>query len=265
MAQRHHVPQFGNWETEENVPYTAYFDKARKGKSGGKLINPNDPQENPEAFSEDKPSHRTPVRGATNTDPLLQSSLAAARPKHERHSSREDGEFKKSTDSPARPDGGVRRGLNDPHIRGVNSNDSQRKGGRISGGSDRSVEQSPLHPHYQAKTPSRGGVSSPSWEKRGSQESSHGLAPSTPGRSKLRPIETTEKGAAVPKFGDWDEKDPASADGFTHIFNKVREEKQTGAAKVPAVPTDSSYPHSGKHENVDNAEPSWFCCFGRRN
>ncbi|XP_068660577.1 RPM1-interacting protein 4-like [Aristolochia californica] len=242
MAQRPHVPPFGNWESEENVPYTTFFDKARKGKSGGKLVNPNNPQENPDRFSEDKPSGSAiPGTSAPNVDPPLQASSAAARPKHERHSSREDGEFKKSTDSPVRP-----------------SSDSHRKGGRISGGSDRSIEQSPLHPHYQAKTPTRGGVSSPSWDKRGSHEGSHGLAPTTPGRSRLRSVETTEKGAAVPKFGDWDEKDPASADGFTHIFNKVREEKQTGAAMVPVVPTDSSYPNSRER---DNPESTWYCCF----
>ena len=45
-----HVPKFGNWDNDGNVPYTLYFDNARKGK-GGKPINPNDPVENPEAFS----------------------------------------------------------------------------------------------------------------------------------------------------------------------------------------------------------------------
>jgi len=40
-----------------------------------------------------------------------------------------------------------------------------------------------------------------------------------------------DKGAAVPKFGDWDVNNPASADGFTHIFNKVREERQGGPAQ----------------------------------
>ena len=44
------MPKFGNWESEENVPYTAYFEKARKGR-GGKIINPNDPQENLDSVS----------------------------------------------------------------------------------------------------------------------------------------------------------------------------------------------------------------------
>jgi Cleavage site for pathogenic type III effector avirulence factor Avr len=32
----------------------------------------------------------------------------------------------------------------------------------------------------------------------------------------------------LPKFGDWDVNDPASADGFTVIFNKARDEKKGG-------------------------------------
>ncbi|GFP96435.1 rpm1-interacting protein 4 [Phtheirospermum japonicum] len=37
-----------------------------------------------------------------------------------------------------------------------------------------------------------------------------------------------EKGRPLPKFGEWDVNDPASADGFTVIFNKARDEKKTG-------------------------------------
>lgn len=33
----------------------------------------------------------------------------------------------------------------------------------------------------------------------------------------------------MPKFGEWDVNDPASAEGFTVIFNKARDEKKTGA------------------------------------
>ena len=32
----------------------------------------------------------------------------------------------------------------------------------------------------------------------------------------------------MPKFGEWDVNDPASADGFTVIFNKARDEKKAG-------------------------------------
>ena len=37
-----------------------------------------------------------------------------------------------------------------------------------------------------------------------------------------------EKGRPLPKFGEWDVNDPASAEGFTVIFNKARDEKETG-------------------------------------
>lgn len=32
----------------------------------------------------------------------------------------------------------------------------------------------------------------------------------------------------MPKFGEWDVNDPTSAEGFTVIFNKARDEKKTG-------------------------------------
>ena len=52
-----HVPKFGNWDNDGNVPYTLYFENARKGKgAGGKMINPNETAENPEAFSMAAPS-----------------------------------------------------------------------------------------------------------------------------------------------------------------------------------------------------------------
>lgn len=47
-----------------------------------------------------------------------------------------------------------------------------------------------------------------------------------------------DKGAAVPKFGEWDVSNPESADGFTHIFNKVREERQGGAGHAPGTPNE---------------------------
>lgn len=37
-----------------------------------------------------------------------------------------------------------------------------------------------------------------------------------------------EKGQPLPKFGEWDVNNPASAEGFTVIFNKARNEKKMG-------------------------------------
>lgn len=39
-----------------------------------------------------------------------------------------------------------------------------------------------------------------------------------------------ENARPLPKFGEWDVNDPASADGFTVIFNKASDEKKTGGA-----------------------------------
>jgi RPM1-interacting protein 4 len=63
-----------------------------------------------------------------------------------------------------------------------------------------------------------------------------------------------DKGAAVPKFGDWDENNPSSADGYTHIFNKVREEKQIGEGKMPGMPTESSNAYVRKQTPSDSAK-----------
>nr|GEW75664.1 hypothetical protein [Tanacetum cinerariifolium] len=56
-AKRPTVPKFGNWESDENVPYTVYFDSARKGKTGEKMINPNDLQETPKCLPTLEPHH----------------------------------------------------------------------------------------------------------------------------------------------------------------------------------------------------------------
>ncbi|XP_047161425.1 uncharacterized protein LOC124831475 isoform X1 [Vigna umbellata] len=41
-----------------------------------------------------------------------------------------------------------------------------------------------------------------------------------------------QEGRPLPKFGEWDVNDPASAEGFTVIFNKARDDKKTGAGSV---------------------------------
>ncbi|ONK71905.1 uncharacterized protein A4U43_C04F13580 [Asparagus officinalis] len=136
--------------------------------------------------------------------------------------------------------------------------DPPRKVSRTSGGSDHSVEQSPLR-RNQAKS---------SWERRGSLEGGHGVAPNTPGsRFKTRPgdrgDESPDKSSTVPKFGEWNENDPESGEGFTHIFDKVRKEKQTGSSKVPHITNDSAYLNDYGHGSSGN-KASGCCCFSWR-
>jgi RPM1-interacting protein 4 len=163
MAQnRSHVPQFGNWENENNVPYTVYFEKARQGRTaGGKIINPNDPEENPDLLSVygANPVQSSPSRGGMTVEPDEPMGRGAVRrAAHERQQSRES-----SFDSPARNN-------ND------NMNRQQRPGGRVRGsvGSENSIERSPLSHH--AKNVGRGGAApSPAREGKNSYDGgSHG-------------------------------------------------------------------------------------------
>lgn len=39
-----------------------------------------------------------------------------------------------------------------------------------------------------------------------------------------------DKGRPLPKFGEWDVNNPASAEGYTVIFKKARDEKKTNGA-----------------------------------
>ncbi|XAR58739.1 hypothetical protein NMG60_11014249 [Bertholletia excelsa] len=214
MAQRAHVPRFGNWDIGENVPYTAYFEKARKDRNGGKIINPNDPQENPDMFP--------------NIEPL------------------------------ARDDNLGRRGAGESanqRNRGRSSTFGQPF--RQSAGSEHSIEQSPLHPHHQPKITGKGSGSA-SLEGSNSFDSSHGA----PGRSRIKPTnlghQAGGRGAAVPKFGEWDENNPTSAEGYTHIFNQVREERNGGGGQVLGVGNRPSYTDMHKQNAIDDTK---VCCF----
>nr|CAD1824430.1 unnamed protein product [Ananas comosus var. bracteatus] len=60
MKQQTRVPEFGKWENADNVSYTQYFDNARTKRTPGRMINPNDPTQNPEAFLGTEPRARKP-------------------------------------------------------------------------------------------------------------------------------------------------------------------------------------------------------------
>lgn len=70
-----------------------------------------------------------------------------------------------------------------------------------------------------------------------------------------------ENDRPLPKFGEWDVNDPASADGFTVIFNKARDEKKTGGGGGN-VTSPSKYSAPKKTSNYKYPPKSkWFCCF----
>ncbi|MQL87771.1 hypothetical protein Taro_020320 [Colocasia esculenta] len=52
-----------------------------------------------------------------------------------------------------------------------------------------------------------------------------------------------DKGRPLPKFGEWDVNDPATAESFTVIFNKARDEKKAGGnAQSPSQLTKQDVP-----------------------
>ncbi|KAK9941205.1 hypothetical protein M0R45_017824 [Rubus argutus] len=76
------------------------------------------------------------------------------------------------------------------------------------------------------------------------------------------PFNQSEKGRPLPKFGEWDVNDPASAEGFTVIFNKARDEKKTGGK--PESPSKAD--HNNVRPGVDPGRPpskKWFCCIAQ--
>lgn len=44
----------------------------------------------------------------------------------------------------------------------------------------------------------------------------------------------------MPKFGEWDVMDPASADSYSYIFNQVREEKHSGSTNISSISRGSN-------------------------
>ncbi|BAT84310.1 hypothetical protein VIGAN_04163900 [Vigna angularis var. angularis] len=252
MQQNSHDPKFGNQENEKNVSDTAYSDKTQKGQSGSKMIN--EPEKNSYPVSSADLPHSKPR--VHSEDPIGKGSVRST---YELQKSRDNGDAKHFTESPARHDNGSHvRGTDSVHRgQGVGSADNSRKPSRQTIGSEHNIDRSPLH--RQAKTPGR---DSPSWEVKNSYDTSQ----VTPGRSRLRPSnrgdETPDKGAAVPKFGEWDESNPASADGYTHIFNRVREEKQVGAGHVPGTPNARQY--GVRNQPADEKAQSCCFCWGKK-
>uniref|UniRef100_A0A0D9W1D3 RIN4 pathogenic type III effector avirulence factor Avr cleavage site domain-containing protein n=1 Tax=Leersia perrieri TaxID=77586 RepID=A0A0D9W1D3_9ORYZ len=178
------VPKFGSWEDEDRGEhlYTQYFENARKGKSPGRSVNPNNHHGDTDA-----PSKASPLRAGS--DPAVRKL------KDERRSNQED-DLRQHETTVCKP-----YAESPNHRYGAHTNDDNaaRKTG---------IEKSPIHPRHQARVANKGGP---------------------------------ERGSAVPKFGEWDEKDPSTGEGFTDIFEKVREEKQSGTGNAHVTTSEADY------------------------
>lgn len=270
MAQRPtHVPKFGDWTIEQDTPYTTVFENARVGRGvGGKIINPNDPEENPTGFAhvvqrnniaaqlprknsgpEDSipgRSHPSPRRG---TDSEL-NPTHVSKPHHEKRSSKEDGGIRRHVES-ASPG---RRGLGQsPGHRYANNKNLHTRDCGTGEHHYQSQDQSPAHHLY------RGFGNKPGAEGK--------FSPSTTGQKSqggnIQTNETLGRGAPLPSVGALIESSPESHDGYTYIFNKAREEKQTrGTTKIPTIPPETPPRDiSNKQESVPSQRSSSCCCF----
>ncbi|GAB4859318.1 hypothetical protein Ancab_010780 [Ancistrocladus abbreviatus] len=81
----------------------------------------------------------------------------------------------------------------------------------------------------------------------------------------------------LPKFGEWDVNDPTSAEDFTAIFSKARDEKKSGGkTDSPSKEESSSLKHAVElrkpqrngfavcnllMQNPEAAEPVTYCCY----
>lgn len=235
MALRSKVPKFGNWENEEeDVPYTAYFEKAKEARHAKAKPQIPDPSSNNKPSFHGREEAEINHGDSTKSEPERPNVQRASKTKEESH---EEVDLKKSSDSLSNP---------------------RRTPRQSGGGSDRSFENSPMHSYPPARSGNRGSAgSSPMPERKVSSEGNNAPPSSTPGRSKLKQIsrgdETDDDGTAIPKFGGWDEKDPTSAEGYTHIFNKAREDRHNGGGKSPMVSTDSSTFY-GQNQANDNSK-----------
>jgi len=150
------------------------------------MIHPNEPEENSNPVSSADLAHSKPR--VHSEDPFGKGSVRST---YELQKSRDDGDAKHFTESPARHDNGSHvSGTDSAHRgQGVGSADNSRKPSRQTIGSEHNIDRSPLH--RQAKTPGR---DSPSWEVKNSHDSSHG----TPGRSRLRPSNRGDETVSFP-------------------------------------------------------------------
>lgn len=186
LQQSSQLPKFGNWENEENAPYTAYFDNPRKKKGSRRMT--------PSPHGDNTPIRPSPLK--QEDEPKGLKGTKPIRPTHELQKGHKDGQTPVVDLSRQHYNGGVTSSRNKVESGAPRSLDMLRPGMcetpkrvlRKSGGYDQSIDQSSLHADYKARVGGgkMDGVSSPSWEKKGSSEASLGVAPSILGRSRLR-------------------------------------------------------------------------------
>ncbi|XP_047334900.1 RPM1-interacting protein 4-like [Impatiens glandulifera] len=174
-------------------------------------------------------------------------------PLHHNANASEEVDFRKLTGSPYHQ-----------HLGAGNSGENVKRTARQVTGSDRSFDNSPLHPHSQAKMGGVrvSGVPSSANERRVSSEGSR-TPSATPGRNLPRQVtrgDDSSEQAVVPKFGDWDESDPSAAEGLTQVFELVREERRSGG-RLPINSNEGSQSNGRKPFRSESSPKKCCGCF----
>ncbi|XP_073006666.1 RPM1-interacting protein 4-like [Typha latifolia] len=226
MAQAN-VPEFGKWGSGD-VPYTQYFDDARKKRNTGMVINPKDTNQNAETNS--KPADASAPRIETGNP----------KPKDVASAKRQETDSRRSAGPSLR---------HEQQYKGqANNATPERRPNRMS------ANQSPLNPIHQSK-PTYRGESNHSAERRTSSDKHASNAPGKVGRKHGgRGNESPEQDLAVPPFGSWDDNKAESGDSYTGIFKKLREDRAS-----PMIPGRSPYPTS--HEKNKSPQVKKCSCF----
>ncbi|GAB4830241.1 hypothetical protein Ancab_040678 [Ancistrocladus abbreviatus] len=239
------VPKFGAWEGGEDVAYSTYFENARKNKTRGQM-NPNEPQMNRDVLPRrDPPAHAS--HPALKTEPKEPPTY------EQRGFTKEGGDFRKGAHSLSRQDNSSQGSSKDQQV-------NQRSGGRGSvetphklasqtAVSDSNFEKSPFHP----RAAGRGSNGPPSFDGKSSSDSVSGAQ----GRHRPKQgSQAPDKGPSVPEFGAWN-KNPAQAEGYTHVFDVVRQERRGGT--TPENINQSSHQNTPAH-HTKNEPKQGRCC-----
>ncbi|KFK28043.1 hypothetical protein AALP_AA8G464100 [Arabis alpina] len=78
-------------------------------------------------------------------------------------------------------------------------------------------------------------------------------------------MSTENKGKPLPKFGEWDVNNPASAEGFTVIFSKASDEKKTkkasgaGPNSLVSPQRNQNSDQNNQHDSKNSKSKKWLC------
>ncbi|KAL5775233.1 hypothetical protein ACOSP7_012790 [Xanthoceras sorbifolium] len=259
-AQHHsHVPKFGSWD-RDNKRYTTEFENARKAKAAEKM-NPNDP----EAIANGTGGQEDSIQDPPNVD--TDSKISTEKQREGEGNLGHNQQGRNTYNCQKSETEGV-GSMQDPlnvDSESKNFTEKQHSEGNVSSKSTLSEiasdkSNSDCSPRQSVE------LSLKSDRKKVTGEESNSFSLSVQGHYRQRSgiytsDESQHRRASVPKFGDWDEMDPASGEGFTVIFDKLKEEKQIATANfLPVTAQASTYSHSRINNRGSSSRSKMFCC-----